>query len=154
MQIEQKLAALGLVLPAPVVPLVNRAPTARAGSLLFVSGHLPRMPDGSLLNTGKVGHQVIVEQGYAAAQQATLDCLASIKAAIGDLDKVTQVVKLLVMVNADPQFDRQFIVANGASDLLIGLYGEAGRHARSAVGMGSLPSGMPIEIEMIVEVED
>ena len=154
MQIEQKLAALGLVLPAPVVPLVNRAPTARAGSLLFVSGHLPRMPDGSLLNTGKVGHQVIVEQGYAAAQQATLDCLASIKAAIGDLDKVTQVVKLLVMVNADPHFDQHSVVANGASDLLVELYGEQGRHARSAVGMSGLPRSSCVEVEMVVEVAD
>ena len=93
------------------------------------------------------------EQGYEAAKLAMINCLGSIKTAVGDLDKVKQVVKLLVMVNADPEFDRQFIVGNGASDLLVELYGDQGRHARSAVGMGSLPRGACVEIEMIVEIE-
>ena len=125
----------------------------RTGNLLFVAGHLPRQPDGTVLNPGKVGREVSEEQGYEAAKLAMINCLASIKAAVGDLDKVKQVVKLLVMVNADPEFDRQFIVGNGASDLLVELYGDQGRHARSAVGMGSLPRGACVEIEMIVEVD-
>ena len=153
MQIEQKIAAMGLELASPAAPIANFIPTVRTGNLVFVAGHLPRRPDGTVLNPGKVGREVSEEQGYEAAKLAMVNCLASIKEAIGDLDKVKQVVKLLVMVNADPQFDRQFIVANGASDLLVELYGDQGRHARSAVGMGSLPRGSCVEVEMIVEVE-
>ena len=110
------------------------------------------MPDGTVLNAGKVGRDVTVEQGYDAARQATVNCLTSIKSAISGLDRVTRVVKLLVMVNADPEFDRHFVVANGASDLLVELYGDSGRHARSAVGMSGLPRQSCVEIEMIVEV--
>ncbi len=152
MRIEQKIADMGLELIAPTASLANYIPTVRTGNLLFVAGHIPRMPDGSVLHTGKVGRKVSVAQGYEAAKQAMINCLASIKEALGDLDKVRRVVKLLVMVNAFPEFDRQFIVANGASDLLVELYGDQGRHARSAVGMGSLPRGSCVEIEMIVEV--
>ena len=154
MQIEQKLAAMGLELASPAAPIANFIPTVRTGNLVFVAGHLPRRPDGTVLNPGKVGQEVSEEQGYEAAKLAMVNCLARIKEAIGDLDKVKQVVKLLVMVNAAPQFDRQFIVANGASDLLVELYGDQGRHARSAVGMGSLPRGSCVEVEMIVEVGD
>ena len=152
MQIEQKIAGMGLELASPGAPIANFVPTVRTGNLVFVAGHLPRQPDGTVLNLGKVGREVSEEQGYEAAKLAMINCLASIKEAIGDLDKVKQVVKLLVMVNADPEFDRQFIVANGASDLLVELYGDQSRHARSAVGMGSLPRGACVEIEMIVEV--
>ena len=153
MRIEQKIADMGLELASPGAPIANFIPTVRTGNLLFVAGHLARQPDGTVLNPGKVGREVSEEQGYEAAKLAMINCLASIKEAIGDLDKVQQVVKLLVMVNADPEFDRQFMVANGASDLLVELYGDQGRHARSAVGMGSLPRGACVEIEMIVEVE-
>ena len=154
MRIEQKIADMGLELAAPSAPIANFVPTVRTGNLLFVSGHIPRLPDGSVLHPGKVGRELSVQQGYEAAKLAMINCLASIKAALGDLDKVRQVVKLLVMVNASSEFDRQFIVANGASDLLVELYGDQGRHARSAVGMGSLPRGSCVEIEMIVEVAD
>ena len=153
MRIEQKIADMGLELASPGAPIANFIPTVRTDNLLFVAGHLARQPDGTVLNPGKVGREVSEEQGYEAAKLAMINCLASIKEAIGDLDKVQQVVKLLVMVNADPEFDRQFMVANGASDLLVELYGDQGRHARSAVGMGSLPRGACVEIEMIVEVE-
>ncbi len=153
MQIEQKIADMGLELASPGAPIANFIPAVRTGNLLFVAGHLPRQPDGTVLNPGKVGREVSEEQGYEAAKLAMINCLASIKAAVGDLDKVKQVVKLLVMVNADTEFDRQFIVGNGASDLLVELYGDQGRHARSAVGMGSLPRGACVEIEMIVEVD-
>ena len=154
MRIEQKIADMGLELAAPSAPIANFVPTVRTGNLLFVSGHIPRLPDGSVLHPGKVGRELSVQQGYEAAKLAMVNCLASIKAALGDLDQVKKVVKLLVMVNASSEFDRQFVVGNGASDLLIELYGEQGRHARSAVGMGSLPRGSCVEIEMIVEVAD
>jgi enamine deaminase RidA (YjgF/YER057c/UK114 family) len=152
MQIEQKIAAMGVQLVASSAPLANFVQTQRTGNLLFVAGHLPRQPNGNVLFPGKVGRDVTVEQGYDAARLAAINCLASIKDAIGDLDRVKQILKLLVMVNADPEFDRHFVVANGASDLLVELYGESGRHARSAVGMGGLPRGSCVEVEMIVEV--
>jgi enamine deaminase RidA (YjgF/YER057c/UK114 family) len=152
MQIEQKIANLGLELVAPSAPLANFVQTVQTGNLLFVAGHLPRQPDGKVLNAGKVGREVTIEQGYESARLAAINCLASIKAATGDLDKVKRVVKLLVMVNADPEFDQHFTVANGASDLLVELYGDSGRHARSAVGMGGLSRGSCVEVEMIVEV--
>ena len=153
MRIEQKLADMGLTLNPPAAPVANYISTVRTGNLLFVAGHIPFQQDGSVLNPGKVGRDVSEQQGYEAAKLAIMNCLTSVKEATGDLDKVKQVVKLLVMVNADPEFGRQFIVANGASDLLVELYGDQGRHARSAVGMGSLPLGACVEIEMIVELE-
>jgi enamine deaminase RidA (YjgF/YER057c/UK114 family) len=154
MQIERKIAEMGLDLIEAPTPMANYIPTVRVGDLLFVAGHLPRLRNGSILHTGKVGREVTVEEGYAAAQQAMINCLASIRSAISDLDKVKRVVKLLVMVNADPEFDEHFVVANGASDLLVKLYGEQGRHARSAVGMGGLPRRSCVEVEMIVQVAD
>jgi enamine deaminase RidA (YjgF/YER057c/UK114 family) len=152
MYIEQKIAEMGVELVAPSAPLANFVQTKRTGNLLFVAGHLPRMANGNVLFPGKVGREVTVEQAYDAARLAAINCLASIKDSIGDLDGVKQVLKLLVMVNAEPDFDRHFVVANGASDLLVELYEESGRHARSAVGMGGLPRGSCVEVEMIVEV--
>ncbi len=153
MRVEQKIADMGLELVAASAPVANYVPTVRVGDLLFVAGHLPRQADGSVLNPGKVEKDVTVDQGYEAAKLAAINCLTSIKDAIGDLDKVKQVVKLLVFVNADPDFDRHFLIGNGASDLLVELYGDQGRHARSAVGMGSLPLDTSVEVEMIVAVE-
>ena len=152
MRIEQKLSGMGLELLPPAAPVANYISAVRSGNLLFVAGHIAFQRDGTVLNVGKVGRDVSEDQGYEAAKLAMLNCLSSITDAIGDLDKVKQVVKLLVMVNAEPDFGRQFIVANGASDLLVELYGDSGRHARSAVGMGSLPLGASVEIEMVVEV--
>ena len=153
MRIERKITDMGLQLIEASAPQANYIPTVRVGELLYVAGHLPRLRDGSLMHPGKVESEVTVQQGYAAAQQAMINCLVSIKEAIGGLDKVTRVVKLLVMVNASPEFDRHFLVANGASDLLVNLYGDPGRHARSAVGMSGLPLNSCVEIEMIVQVE-
>ena len=147
---EQKLNEMGLKLGPVGTPVANFIPTARTGSLLFVAGHIAGKPDGTVLNPGKVGQDVTEEQAYESAKLAMLNCLASIKQELGDLDKI----KLLVMVNADPEFDRHFVVGNGASDLLVELYGDAGRHARSAVGMSGLPRKSCVEIEMIVEVGD
>ncbi len=154
MRAEEKLNEMGLELGPVGTPVANYVPTVRTGNLLYVAGHIAGMPDGSVLNPGKVGRDVTEEQGYESAKLAMLNCLASIKQGLGNLDRVKRVVKLLVMVNADPEFDRHFVVANGASDLLVELYGDQGRHARSAVGMSRLPRKSCVEIEMILEVRD
>ena len=164
MEVEKKLEELGLELPPSPVPLANFVTAVRTGNLLFVAGHVPIMPDGSLLNPGKLGRGVTVEQGYQSAQRAMLNCLSSIRASLGDLDRVKRVVKLRCMVNCAPEFTDQRTVAdsasdlarvsNGASDLLVNLYGERGRHARSAEGMSSLPFNSCFDVEMILEVED
>ncbi len=151
-QVESKLEAMGLQLPSPPPPLANYVRAVRTGNLVFVSGHGPSR-DGQLQYQGKVGQDLDVETAYQAAQLVMLNCLTSLKEEIGELDRVKRIVKLLGMVNAVPEFGQQPEVINGASDLLTELFGERGRHARSAVGMGSLPRGIPVEIEMIVEVE-
>ena len=151
---EQKLAELGLELSTPSAPPPGRANAVRTGNLLFVGGHGPNVPGGGALHSGKLGQDVTIEQGYAAAQQAMLNCLSAVKAELGDLDRVSRVVKLLCMVNSAPDFGDQPRVANGATDLLAKIYGDRGAHARSAVGMGGLPNGICIEIEMIVEVAE
>jgi enamine deaminase RidA (YjgF/YER057c/UK114 family) len=152
MKVEARLAELGLQLPAVTPPVANYVRTVRVANLLFVSGHGPSR-DGKYHYSGKLGRDVTVEDGYKAAQLVCLNCLASVRDALGDLDRVKRVVKLLGMVNSAPEFGQQPEVINGASDLLVQLYGEAGRHARSAVGMGALPRGISVEIEMILEVE-
>jgi enamine deaminase RidA (YjgF/YER057c/UK114 family) len=124
-----------------------------AGKLVFVSGHGPYR-DGSFQYVGKVDSVVSVRDAQAAAQLTILNSLASLKAEIGSLDRVRRVVKLLGMVNSDPSFERQPEVINGASDLLERIFGGRGKHARSAVGMGALPMGIAVEIEMIVELEE
>ena len=149
MEVENKLKALGLELPAAAPPPPGRAGAVKVGNILFVGGHTP-----GPMHIGKLGADITVEQGYEAARQACLNCLADVKAVIGDLDKVKGVAKLLCMINSAPDFGQQPQVANGATDLLSQLYGEAGAHARSAVGMAALPNGACIEIEMILEVED
>ncbi len=156
MEIEKKITEMWLQLPVPTVPLAHRSSAVRTGNLVFVGGHVPRLPDGNMLHPGKVGDQVTIEQGYEAARQVMLNCLGSLKGEIGDLDKVSRVVKLLCMVNSAPGFGDQPRVANGATDLLGSLYGERGRHARSAVGLekGGGPNSACVEIEMIVEVQD
>ncbi len=155
MEVEKKLAEMGLVLPPPPTPVANYVPAVQSGSLLFVSGHGPVFfADGKhQYIRGKLGQDMTVEQGYEAAKQVTLNILQSIKGTIGDLDKVRRIVKLLGFVNCTEDFPDQPRVINGASDLLVALYGERGKHARSAVGMQQLPFGIAVEIEMVVEVE-
>ena len=154
MEVEKRLNQMSLALPAdPMVPGGLLAPV-RTGNLLFVPGMIPFLADKRLLNPGKLGRDVTVEQGYQSARMAMLNLLTIIKSAIGDLDKVNRVVKLLCMINATPEFSDHPSVANGASELLVALYGDRGRHARAAVGMGSLPLNSCVEIEMIVEVAD
>ncbi len=150
MSAEDKLAELGLTLPQTYSPVATYVPAKRVGDLLFLSGQGPRLPDGSH-HVGKVGTEVSVEQAYEHAKLVGLGLLAAIKAAVGDLDRV-EIVKLLGMVNATPDFSDHPKVINGCSDLLVAVLGERGRHARSAVGMGSLPNGMTVEIEAIVRI--
>jgi enamine deaminase RidA (YjgF/YER057c/UK114 family) len=152
MDIEKRLKEFGITLPEPPKPVANYLPAVRTGNLLFVSGHGP-YDDGKTILSGKLGKELTIEEGYRTARSVALNCLASVKAVLGDLDKVKRVVKLLGMVNCTEDFKDQPKVINGASDLLVEVFGEAGRHARSAVGMQSLPNGIPVEIEMIVEVE-
>lgn len=154
MEVERKLSEMGLELPPPAQPMGSYVSAVRTGNLLFLAGHGPANPDGSISHIGKLGREVSVEQGYEAARNTGLNLLSTTKVALGDLDKVRRVVKLLSMVNCVPDFVETAPVANGCSDLLISLYGDAGKHGRSAVGMASLPSGIPVEIEMILEVAD
>lgn len=126
-------------------------PAVRSGNLVFLAGHGPVRPDGSYI-TGSLGDGMTVEEGYEAARVTALALLASLKEEFGDLDRVNRIVKVLGMVRCTSDFEQQPAVINGASDLLVELYGERGRHARSAVGMAALPAGIAVEIEMIVEV--
>ena len=151
MSVEQKIKELGLTLPQPPRPVANYVPAVRAGNLLFVSGHGP-YNDGKTKTSGKVGRELTIEEGYQAARNVALNCLASVKGAVGDLDKVKRVVKLLGMVNCTEDFKDSPKVINGWSDLLVTIFGEAGKHARSAVGMQALPNQIPVEIEMILEI--
>jgi enamine deaminase RidA (YjgF/YER057c/UK114 family) len=151
MSAEANLKRLGIVLDRVTPPVANYVNAVRAGNLLFLSGKGPSAVDG-LRPQGKLGREFNVEQGYKFARSTGLALLAAIKAELGSLDRVARVVKLLGMVNAVPDFADQPKVINGCSDLLVEVFGERGRHARSAVGMGSLPAGIPVEIEMIVEV--
>ncbi|SEP46221.1 Enamine deaminase RidA, house cleaning of reactive enamine intermediates, YjgF/YER057c/UK114 family [Methylobacterium sp. ap11] len=148
---EQKLAELGLTLPQVPVPVANYVPYRIVGDLLYLSGQGPKRPDGTY-RRGRLGRDATIEEAYADAQLAGLQLLAVAKAALGDLSRITAVVKLLGMVNAEPDFADHPKVINGCSDLLVDVLGEAGRHARSAVGMGSLPNAMTVEVEAILQI--
>lgn len=151
--VEDKLRQMGLTLPESPAPVANYVPAVRTGDLLYLSGLGPApRPDGTSFK-GKLGRDLSVEEGYEAARLVGLNILARIKGELGDLDRVKRIVKVLCMVNAAPDFTQPPAVANGCSDLLVELYGDRGRHARSAVGMNSLPNNIPVEIEVILEVE-
>lgn len=147
------LAATGLVLPPPPQPIGNYVPFRIGGGLLFLSGIGPRQPDGSSI-TGVVGRDLGVEQGYRAAQQCGLNLLVNMRLALGSLDRVDTVLKLLGMVNAAPGFSEHPKVINGCSDLFVAVFGDAGRAARSAVGMGGLPNNIAVEIEGVVLIKE
>ena len=153
MSAEAKIKELGLTLPPPPTPMGNYVPGVRVGNLLFLSGHGPIRVEGQPMPRGKVGRELSLEDGYKAAREVGLNLLGSTRALLGSLDKVKRVVKVLGMVNSAEGFGDQPKVINGCSDLLVEVFGEGGRHARSAVGMAALPSGIPVEIEMILEVE-
>ena len=151
---DAQLEQLGLILPPPALPVANFVPAVREGALLFLSGQGPRAADGSW-RTGKVGTDVGAHEGYDHARLVGLGLLSVIRAELGALARVRRVVKLLGMVNAAPEFAMHPFVINGCSDLFLSVFGpEIGAHARSAVGMGSLPGNITVEIEAIVAVED
>jgi enamine deaminase RidA (YjgF/YER057c/UK114 family) len=152
-RIEQRISELGLELAEPTRPVANYLSAVRVGQLVYVSGHGPK-PDPNNEFVGKVGSDVDVETAYRAAGVTILNCLSTLRAEIGDLDKVEQVVKLLGMVNSAAGFNKQPQVINGASDRLVDIFGDRGRHARSAVGMAELPGDIAVEIELIVKVAD
>ena len=153
MSAEAKLKELGLQLPVPPAPIANFLPWRRAGQLLYLSGQGPRDEAGKI-SVGRLGRDCSVERGYADARRVGLQLLSTIRAAIGSLDHVEAVIKLLGIVNAEPDFGDQPKVINGCSDVLIEVLGERGKHARSAVGMGSLPNGMTVEVEAIILIKD
>jgi enamine deaminase RidA (YjgF/YER057c/UK114 family) len=145
---EQRLNELGIALPAPVQPIASYVRWVQTGTLLFISGTGP----GDETQRGKLGSTMSVEEGYAAARDVGLQILASARDALGSLDRVNRVVKVLGMVNCTPDFEDQPKVINGCSDLFIEVFGEAGRHTRSAVGFVALPGQIPVEIECTMEV--
>ena len=151
MQVEARLKEMGVKLPPAIKPVANYVPAVRTGNLIFLSGHGPFNEEGSLI-IGKVGSELTVEQGYEAARRVAIGLLGSLKTEIGDLENVKRVVKLLGLVNCTPDFADQPKVINGASDLLVAVFGDRGKHARSAVGTNALPMNIAVEIEMIVEV--
>jgi enamine deaminase RidA (YjgF/YER057c/UK114 family) len=149
---EAKLTELGITLPETGAPVANYVNAVRTGKLIFLAGKGPRQPDGKYI-TGQVGRDLTVQQGYDAAKLTAINQLAALKAEIGDLSRVKRIVKVLGMVNAGADFTQHPQVVNGFSDLMVAVFGEKGKHARSAVGMSSLPLGMAVEVEMIVEIK-
>ncbi|MEP6525780.1 MAG: RidA family protein [Nocardioidaceae bacterium] len=148
---EQRLADLGLEVPEVAKPVAAYVPAMRTGNHVYTSGQLP-MRGGKLITTGKVGGEVTAEEAIDCARQCTLNAIAAVRAEVGDLSRVTRVVKVVAFVASTPDFTGQPGVANGASELLGAVFGEAGQHARSAVGVPVLPLDAPVEVEMVVEV--
>ncbi|HVW57804.1 MAG TPA: RidA family protein [Rhizobiaceae bacterium] len=149
--IETRLKALGITLPSAAAPAANYVPFTRAGNLLFVSGQLP-LKDGKLVSTGLLGRDLDVAAGREAARQCAINILAQAKAAAGSLDKVKSVLRISVLVASAPDFTEQHLVGNGASDLLVEVLGDAGKHSRVAVGMAALPLNAAVEVESILEL--
>jgi enamine deaminase RidA (YjgF/YER057c/UK114 family) len=148
---EEKVQELGFTLPDVVPPVAAYVPAVQSGQHVFTAGQLP-MRDGSLMSTGKVGAEVSEADAIAAAQQCALNGLAAVRSVVGDLSAVKRIVKVVVFVASDPSFTAQPKVANGASELLGEIFGDAGVHARSAVGVAVLPLDAPVEVELVVEV--
>lgn len=151
-QIEARIAELGITLPQAAAPAANYVPFVRTGNQLFISGQIPMGPDGIQFQ-GKLGAGTSIEDGQAAARLCAINLLAQAKAALGDLDKLVRLVKIVGFVNSAPDFGDQPKVMNGASDFLVEALGDRGRHARSAVGVAGLPFGVAVEVEAVFEVE-
>lgn len=149
---EDRLKKLGIELPKASTPVANYVNSVQTGKLVFLAGKGPKKPDGEYI-TGKLGQDLEIEQGYEAARLVAINQLAVLKADLGDLSRVKRVVKVLGMVNAAPDFTSHPEVINGFSDLMVEVFGEKGKHARAAVGMGSLPRNIAVEIEAIIEIE-
>jgi enamine deaminase RidA (YjgF/YER057c/UK114 family) len=152
-EIVKRLASLEITLPPVVKPVANYLPYVRTGNLIFTAGQLP-LANGHLLHTGLLGADVSIEQGNACARQCAVNILAIVQAATGDLSKVRRIVKIVGFVASAAGFTDQPKVVNGASDLLVEVFGDIGKHARSAVGMTVLPMNAPVEVEAVIEVAD
>ena len=150
---DKRLNDLNIVLAKPSAPLASYVKIVRVGNLIFTAGHGPDKPDGTRV-TGRVGDDLTLEQGQEAARLTAISLLSSLKAELGDLNKVKRIVKVLGMVQSTPEFKDQPKVMNAFSDLMVQVFGEKGKHARSAVGMSALPANWAIEIEMVIEFED
>ena len=153
-KIESRLQELGITLPDSPAPLANYVPVVRTGNLIYLSGVGPTAKSDGSEYKGKLGDNISVDEGYDAARLTAVNLIARLKGYLGDLDRVTQIVKLLSMVNATPGFTEPPAVSNGCSDLMVEVFGDRGRHARSAIGVATLPGGIPIEIELIAEISD
>lgn len=153
MSAESRVAELGLEMPAPFRPAGTYVNAVRSGNLLFLAGHVPYRP-GSALVIGKLGADMDIAEGKEAARLAALGVLATLREELGTLDRVVRIVNLNGLVNATPEFVAHTLVINGASDLLVEVFGDAGRHARLAVGVSSLPAGMALELQVTVEIKD
>jgi enamine deaminase RidA (YjgF/YER057c/UK114 family) len=150
--IDARLKELGVTLPLPPMPVASYVPVTISGNIVFVSGQIP-IADGAIKYVGKLGVDVPMEAGQAAAQLCAINILAQLKAAIGDLDRVVKCLRLGVFINAAPDYSQHPEVANGASDLIAALFGDAGKHARAAVGVGSLPRGVAVEVDATFEIK-
>lgn len=151
MSVYEKLKALNISLPEVTQPVAAFVPFVRSGNLLFVSGHIAKI-DGKPW-VGQLGRELSTEQGKDAARRVAIDLLGTLHGALGDLEKVRRILKLLVLVNSDPSFTEQHLVANGASELLVEVFGDKGKHARAAFGVAQIPFGSCVEIDLVVEVE-
>lgn len=151
--IEQRVDELGIELTTPELPVANYVGAVKAGNLIFLSGKISKDKEGKLI-LGKLGKDLTVKQGYEAARTCGIAQLSTLKAELGDLNKIVRIVKVTGFVNSDPAFTDQSKVVNGFSDLMVEVFGERGKHARAAVGMASLPLGVACEVEMIVEVRN
>lgn len=153
MSIADKMASLGIALPPAPAPAANYVPFVKEGNLLFIAGQVPRAADGSLPFVGKVGKELSQQQGYEAAKLCALNCLAQMHAALGSLDKVKRIVQVRGFVNCVETFGNQPEVINGASDLIVQIFGDKGKHARAAVGTNALPRNVATEVELVAIVE-
>lgn len=152
MDMEKKIKALGLEVPEVPQPVASYIPAVHSGNFVFTSGQLPVIK-GELKRRGKVGSDLSIEEGYECARVAALNCLAAVKSAVGTLDRMKRIVRVVGFVNSAPGFEDQPKVINGASDLLVEILGDQGKHARLALGTSELPLGSPVEVEMVVEVK-
>lgn len=149
MSIEERLEEMGVTLPEAAAPLANYLPFAQEGKIIFIAGQVPRGEDGNLTYVGKLGRDISTDAGYDAARLCALSCLAQLKAAAGSLEKVKRILRVGGFVNCTDDFTEQPQVINGASDLIVEVMGETGKHARAAVGCSALPGGVAVEVDMI-----
>ena len=152
MQIEKRLEELGITLPLAATPVANYVTTVQTGNLVFTSGHGPGSGEGKIYKS-QLGTDAEIKDGYQSARQVAINLIGTLKQALGDLDRIQRIVKVVGFVNSAPTFTDQPAVVNGASDLFVEVFGDRGKHTRSAVGMSQLPGGIPVEVEMVVEID-